>query len=187
MGGCVFAHDSVDPLYGGENTRLIFRNNRWENYGAPYLMSLYSYQPTNKIYTTFQDVKVFTYAVDKRASYHAGNFYVGADIEQSLGGRLADPLSLIYAVNEEISNCYLGGLKNGSTTKQEGIVFLQIKQDQIRRGVYTPKAEDDLLKICVFDIVNESGLPGGGFGGSENFILTADSYGNTLGDMNYGF
>ncbi len=187
MGGCVFAHDSVDPLYGGENTQLVFRNNRWENYGAPYLMSLYSYQPTNKIYTTFQDVKVFTYAVDKRASYHSGNYYTGADIEQSLGGRLADPLSLIYAVNKDISNGYLGGLKRGTTFKQEGIVFLQIKEDQIRRGVYIPKAEDDLLKICVFDIVNESGLPGVGFGGSENFILTADSYGNTLGDMNYGF
>ncbi len=187
MGGCVFAHDSVDPLYGGENTQLVFRNNRWENYGAPYLMSLYSYQPTNKIYTTFQDVKVFTYAVDKRASYHVGNLYTGADIEQSLGGRLADPLSLIYAVNKDISNGYLGGLKNGSTLKQEGIMYLQIKENQILRGVYTPQAEDDFLKICVFDIVNESGLPGVGFGGSENFILTADSYGNTLGDMNYGF
>jgi hypothetical protein len=150
-------------------------------------MSLYSYQPTNKIYTTFQDVKVFTYAVDKRASYHVGNFYTGADIEQSLGGNLADPSGLIFAVNPEISNSYLGALKKGSIVKQEGIMYLQIRDEQMRRGVYTPKAEDALLKICLFDIVNESGLPGVGIGGSENFILTADSYGNTLGDMNYGF
>ncbi len=187
MGGCVFAHDSVDPFYGGENTRLIFRNNRWENYGAPYMMSLYSYQPTNKIYTTFQHVKVFTYAVDKRGSYHFGNYYTGADIEQSLGGRLADPLSLIQAVNPEVSRGYLGGLRKGYVEKQEGILYLQIKEKEIENGTYIPKAEDDLLKICVFDIVNESGLPGIGFGGSENFILTADSYGNTLGEMNYGF
>ena len=187
MGGCVFVHDSVDPEYGGDQTSLVFRNNRWENYGAPYLMSLYSYIPTNRIRTTFQDVKVFTYAVDKRSSYHEGNYYTGADIEQTIGHRIADPVNKIYAVSEEESYGYLGQLKKALLDQYEGVTYLQVKDRQIMAGDYVPKPSDQFLKICLFDIYNASGLPGSGWCGSDDFFLTEDSYGNTLGEMNYGF
>ena len=130
---------------------------------------------------------MFTYAVDKRSSYHEGNYYTGADIEQTIGRRIADPVNKIYAVSEEESYGYLGQLKKALVDQYEGVTYLQVKDRQIMAGDYVPKPSDQFLKICLFDIYNASGLPGSGWCGSDDFFLTEDSYGNTFGEMNYGF
>ena len=84
-----------------------------------------------------------------------------------------------------------GGAKQTVTARSSDTDVATVKVGKAKSGVtkITVTAEDS--GSCVITVKtkgkNSSGKPGTGIGGSENFILTADSYGNTLGDMNYGF
>ncbi|MDE7322583.1 MAG: hypothetical protein K2N73_07580 [Lachnospiraceae bacterium] len=193
-GSCLYLHDPTSPDVSGEAS-LILRNCQMTSYLCPYVMTLQSLLPEcNTMKLTFQNTHISAVAYADDESYVPINVNTGMDVEtlsqlQQLGGQHTTGMSsssfeLVHVTQQEDARLYMEELESalavGNVSKlmniklPEGITYLG-EMDENAAGS---------LKHQVIAIYNRSSRPGFGWCGLDSAYLTADSYGNTLPEMN---
>ena len=175
IAGILFVHDPDTTQYGGTDMQLSFSNNTWVNYGSPYVMCAKSINGNNRVELTFRDVTTYCYATNKEGLYAPGNAYNGADLRILAcdPGSYTTPIIVSDIIGFENG---INALKKNIPFDEPGICFIADEN---------PGVSDVPVIASIYFINNPHDLPGNNWAGSNSFVLTEDSSGNTLEEMNY--
>jgi hypothetical protein len=203
-GGCIYLHDSPLADVGGE-AYLKITNSYLTSYLCPYLLTLESILPdVNMTYFTFQNVKASAVAFSDNTSYVANNVNTFFDVEtldalNSAGllrsaGYTTTATTLVNYLSRKDTIAYMtmleDSLSTGNTTKvkatklSEGITYISDVTTDTSKTT-TATSLYSTAKHQVIAIYNNNNLAGNGWLGLNSAILTTDSVGNTLVEMNY--
>ncbi|MDE7184420.1 MAG: hypothetical protein K2O40_08095 [Lachnospiraceae bacterium] len=201
-GSCIFLHDPTSIEVSGKAS-LVMKGCQLTSYLCPYVMTFQSLLPEyNQLELTFQNTRVSAVEFADDGSYVALDVNTSLDVEtlsmlEEAGALYAAGLSssapkLVHKMTNEEISVYMEAMEK---TVQAGSVS-QALMPQLAEGItrigYHETAETDdssvlapsLLKHHVIAIYNRSNLPGIGWCGLDNAVLTAGSFGNTLVEMN---
>lgn len=193
-GSCLYLHDPTSPDVSGE-TSLIFRNCQMTSYLCPYVMTLQSLLPEcNAMKLTFQNTHISAVAYADDDSYVPANVNTSPDVEtlsqleqfggQYLTGMDSAALELVHVARQEDTRQYMEALG----TAQDAGNMARLMRITLPEGITylgePDKAATGTRKHQVIAIYNRSNQPGLGWCGLDNAYLTADSFGNTLPEMN---
>jgi hypothetical protein len=191
-GGCLYMHDSPLPDIGGE-VHLNMTNSYLTSYLCPYVMTLESILPeSTTTYLTFQNVKASAVAYASDESYVPNNVntFFGVETLDSLNkagllqyaGLTTTAANLVTYLDRKETSSYMNtveeALEKGNASK-----VMSIKLNEGITYIGESK-EESLIKHQVIAIFNSDNLSGDGWCGLNSTYLTADSYGNTLVEMN---
>ena len=201
-GSCIFLHDPTSVDVSGK-AALVMKGCQMTSYLCPYVMTFQSLLPEyNQLELTFQNTRVSAVEFADDGSYVAMDVNSSFDVEtlsmlEETGALYAAGLSssapkLVHKMTNEEISIYMEAMEK---TAQAGSVpqalMPQLAEGITRIGYHeTEESEEQeslapgLLKHHVIAIYNRSNLPGIGWCGLDNAVLTADSYGNTLVEMN---
>lgn len=204
-GSCIFLHDPTSVDVSGK-AALVMKGCQMTSYLCPYVMTFQSLLPEyNQLELTFQNTRVSAVEFADDGSYVAMDVNSSFDVEtlsmlEETGALYAAGLSssapkLVHKMTNEEISIYMEAMEK---TAQAGSVpqalMPQLAEGITRIGYHETeetketKEQDrlapSLLKHHVIAIYNRSNLPGIGWCGLDNAVLTADSYGNTLVEMN---
>ena len=201
-GSCIFLHDPTSVDVSGK-AALVMKGCQMTSYLCPYVMTCQSLLPEyNQLELTFQNTRVSAVEFADDGSYVAMDVNSSFDVEtlsmlEETGALYAAGLSssapkLVHKMTNEEISIYMEAMEK---TAQAGSVpqalMPQLAEGITRIGYHeTEESEEQeslapgLLKHHVIAIYNRSNLPGIGWCGLDNAVLTADSYGNTLVEMN---
>ena len=201
-GSCIFLHDPTSVDVSGK-AALVMKGCQMTSYLCPYVMTFQSLLPEyNQLELTFQNTRVSAVEFADDGSYVAMDVNSSFDVEtlsmlEETGALYAAVLSssapkLVHKMTNEEISIYMEAMEK---TAQAGSVpqalMPQLAEGITRIGYHeTEESEEQeslapgLLKHHVIAIYNRSNLPGIGWCGLDNAVLTADSYGNTLVEMN---
>lgn len=204
-GSCIFLHDPTSVDVSGK-AALVMKGCQMTSYLCPYVMTFQSLLPEyNQLELTFQNTRVSAVEFADDGSYVAMDVNTSFDVEtlsmlEETGALYAAGLSssapkLVHKMTNEEISIYMEAMEK---TAQAGSVpqalMPQLAEGITRIGYHETeetketKEQDrlapSLLKHHVIAIYNRSNLAGNGWCGLDNAVLTADSYGNTLVEMN---
>ena len=204
-GSCIFLHDPTSVDVSGK-AALVMKGCQMTSYLCPYVMTFQSLLPEyNQLELTFQNTRVSAVEFADDGSYVAMDVNSSFDVEtlsmlEETGALYAAGLSssapkLVHKMTNEEISIYMEAMEK---TAQAGSVpqalMPQLAEGITRIGYHETeetketKEQDrlapSLLKHHVIAIYNRSNLAGNGWCGLDNAVLTADSYGNTLVEMN---
>ena len=201
-GSCIFLHDPTSVDVSGK-AALVMKGCQMTSYLCPYVMTFQSLLPEyNQLELTFQNTRVSAVEFADDGSYVAMDVNSSFDVEtlsmlEETGALYAAGLSssapkLVHKMTNEEISIYMEAMEK---TAQAGSVpqalMPQLAEGITRIGYHETEESDEqeslapgLLKHHVIAIYNRSNLPGIGWCGLDNAVLTADSYGNTLVEMN---
>lgn len=197
--GCVYMHDSGEPTCFGE-ANVVFRNCILKNYQSPYVISMHALYEQNHTYLTFQNVKVSTVAYERKSIYNDYNLYHGVNVDMLMAlenqGMLAAsgyqtslPVNLVNRLDISSSQNYertartAAGNLIDSHNMCEGISYLKMSSNNEYEQNRENEAQDRTRSVI--NIWNVGGEASYGWCGLKNTTITADSFGNTLVEMNY--
>jgi hypothetical protein len=209
-GGCLYMHDSPLADVGGE-AHLNITNSYLTSYLCPYILTFESILPdVSTTYFTFKNVKASAVAFSDNTSYVSNNVNTFFDVEtldklNSAGllrsaGYTSTAASLVNYLSREDTIAYMtmleDSLSTGNTTKvratklSEGITYIaDVTSGKTAMAAAmastTATSPYSTVKHQVIAIYNSDNLSGNGWLGLDSAILTSDSYGNTLVEMNY--
>ncbi len=201
-GSCIFLHDPTSVDVSGK-AALVMKGCQMTSYLCPYVMTFQSLLPEyNQLELTFQNTRVSAVEFADDGSYVAMDVNTSFDVEtlsmlEETGALYAAGLSssapkLVHKMTNEEISIYMEAMEK---TVEAGSVpqalMPQLAEGITRIGYHeTEESEEQeslapgLLKHHVIAIYNRSNLPGIGWCGLDNAVLTADSCGNTLVEMN---
>lgn len=200
-GSCIFMHDPTSPEVSGE-AALVMEDCSLTSYLCPYVMTFQSLLPShNSMHLTFQNTKVHAIAYAESSSYVSDNVNTGFDVEtlsmlEKAGvlyntGFKSTAAVLVHSMQLKDSLDYMETLETASETGDytkvesislpEGITYIDTEINNHYENVQTAAFS---AKHQVIAIYNADRQPANGWCGLSNAILTADSYGNTLVEMN---
>ena len=207
-GSCLYMHDPTSEDMSGDAS-LVMRSCDMTSYLSPYVMTFQSLLPEyNTMYLTFQDVHVRAVAYAESDGYVPINVNTGFDVEtlamlEQAGALYATGLSstavpLVHELTPLESKEYMEFLEKASQTADfsvvmamklpEGITYLgkptSDKQSSGKKSPNTAVLSQSAAKHQVIAIYNMDNQAGNGWCGLDNAYLTADSFGNTLVEMN---
>lgn len=207
-GSCLYMHDPTSEDMSGDAS-LVMRSCDMTSYLSPYVMTFQSLLPEyNTMYLTFQDVHVRAVAYAESDGYVPINVNTGFDVEtlamlEQAGALYATGLSstaapLVHELTPLESKEYMEFLEKASQTADfsrvmatklpEGITYLgkptSDKQSSGKKSPNTAVLPQSAAKHQVIAIYNMDNQAGNGWCGLNNAYLTADSFGNTLVEMN---
>ena len=207
-GSCLYMHDPTSEDVSGDAS-LVMRSCDMTSYLSPYVMTFQSLLPEyNTMYLTFQDVHVRAVAYAESDGYVPINVNTGFDVEtlamlEQAGALYATGLSstavpLVHELTPLESKEYMEFLEKASQTADfsvvmatklpEGITYLgkpaSDKQSSGKKSPNTAVLPQSAAKHQVIAIYNIDNQAGNGWCGLDNAYLTADSFGNTLVEMN---
>lgn len=207
-GSCLYMHDPTSEDMSGDAS-LVMRSCDMTSYLSPYVMTFQSLLPEyNTMYLTFQDVHVSAVAYAESDGYVPINVNTGFDVEtlamlEQAGALYATGLSstaapLVHELTPLESKEYMEFLEKASQTADfsmvmatklpEGITYLgkptSDKQSSGKKSPNTAVLPQSAAKHQVIAIYNMDNQAGNGWCGLDNAYLTADSFGNTLVEMN---
>ena len=207
-GSCLYMHDPTSEDVSGDAS-LVMRSCDMTSYLSPYVMTFQSLLPEyNTMYLTFQDVHVRAVAYAESDGYVPINVNTGFDVEtlamlEQAGALYATGLSstavpLVHELTPLESKEYMEFLEKASQTADfsmvmatklpEGITYLgkptSDKQSSGKKSPNTAVLPQSAAKHQVIAIYNMDNQAGNGWCGLDNAYLTADSFGNTLVEMN---
>lgn len=207
-GSCLYMHDPTSEDVSGDAS-LVMRSCDMTSYLSPYVMTFQSLLPEyNTMYLTFQDVHVSAVAYAESDGYVPINVNTGFDVEtlamlEQAGALYATGLSstavpLVHELTPLESKEYMEFLEKASQTADfsvvmatklpEGITYLgkpaSDKQSSGKKSPNTAVLPQSAAKHQVIAIYNIDNQAGNGWCGLDNAYLTADSFGNTLVEMN---
>jgi hypothetical protein len=211
-GGCIYMHDSPLAEVGGE-AHLNITNSSLTSYLCPYILTLESILPdVSTTYFTFQNVKASAVAFSDNTSYVANNVNTFFDVETleklnaanllTGAGYTTTAAKLVNHLERQDTIAYMTmleeSLKTGDTTKvratklNEGITYIsdvttnkKTTDKKTTDKTATAETTNSTAKHQVIAIYNSDNLSGDGWLGLDSAILTSDSFGNTLVEMNY--
>lgn len=204
-GSCIFLHDPTSVDVSGK-AALVMKGCQMTSYLCPYVMTFQSLLPEyNQLELTFQNTRVSAVEFADDGSYVAMDVNSSFDVEtlsmlEETGALYAAGLSssapkLVHKMTNEEISIYMEAMEK---TAQAGSVpqalMPQLAEGITRIGYHETEETKEtkeqerlapsLLKHHVIAIYNKSNLAGNGWCGLDNAVLTADSYGNTLVEMN---
>lgn len=204
-GSCIFLHDPTSVDVSGK-AALVMKGCQMTSYLCPYVMTFQSLLPEyNQLELTFQNTRVSAVEFADDGSYVAMDVNSSFDVEtlsmlEETGALYAAGLSssapkLVHKMTNEEISIYMEAMEK---TAQAGSVpqalMPQLAEGITRIGYHETEETKEtkeqerlapsLLKHHVIAIYNRSNLAGIGWCGLDNAVLTADSYGNTLVEMN---
>ncbi len=204
-GSCIFLHDPTSVDVSGK-AALVMKGCQMTSYLCPYVMTFQSLLPEyNQLELTFQNTRVSAVEFADDGSYVAMDVNSSFDVEtlsmlEETGALYAAGLSssaskLIHKMtNEEISTYMEAMEKTAQAGSVPQALMPQLAEGITRIGYHETEETKEtkeqerlapsLLKHHVIAIYNRSILAGNGWCGLDNAVLTADSYGNTLVEMN---
>lgn len=200
-GGCIYYHNTGEESLGGD-AYFTLKECALRNYKCPYAISVHSMGNCNSVYLTFQNTKVKTIAYEAKHVYNSTNMNNMFDVDaiealENQGKLYVDGFNsslqsdMIMHLDKNKSNEYMKKLRYTLSESEEGpelsegITYIMMvdadKEELERERLEEVKAR----KRYVVDIYNKSQLHGSGWCGLDSIYLTAESYGNTLIEMNY--
>lgn len=198
-GGCMYLHDAPDAGMSGE-TKLIMTGCQLTSYISPYVMTFQSLLPEyNTLSLTFQNVRVSAVAYAESDGYVPLNVNTFLDVETLLAlektgflygtGFSSTAPELVHELTDDEAADYISKFEAARDSKNvlqimaiplpEGITYLAGSHEKASIGISPFRAKHQVIAIY-----NRDNLPGNGWCGLSNAYLTADSYGNTLVEMN---
>lgn len=208
-GSCVFMHDPTSIEVSGA-AALVMKNSSMTSYLCPYVMTFQSLFPAyNSIDLTFQNVRVSAVAYAESDGYISDNVNTSFEVETLLeleqagtlyvNGLNTSATALVHEMSPKEANDYMKALEEaldaGDAAKvmaiklPEGISYIgKIPQD----SETDTKTSAPLFSLPKFNtakhqviaVYNAGNQPGSGWCGLNNAVLNADSFGNTLVEMN---
>lgn len=202
-GGCVFLHDCILKRLCGK-ANFVMKNCQLTSYLSPYILSIHSLRPENTTYLTFQNVKVNAVAYENRKLYNVINMNTSFEVDilsvldktgqlKNAGFKSTVMNNIVHELTYDESNAHIKKVEKCVEEKDmrslflsplpEGITYLTYKKDL--------NPNEQVLDITnnakrhIISIYNENGTIGNGWCGLNNTYLTAESYGNTLIEMNF--
>lgn len=204
-GSCIFLHDPTSVDVSGK-AALVMKGCQMTSYLCPYVMTFQSLLPEyNQIELTFQNTRVSAVEFADDGSYVAMDVNSSFDVEtlsmlEETGALYAAGLSssapkLVHKMTNEEISIYMEAMEKtveaGSVPQAlmpqlaEGITRIGYHEtEETKETKEQERLAPSLLKHHVIAIYNRSNLAGNGWCGLDNAVLTADSYGNTLVEMN---
>lgn len=204
-GSCIFLHDPTSVDVSGK-AALVMKGCQMTSYLCPYVMTFQSLLPEyNQLELTFQNTRVSAVEFADDGSYVAMDVNSSFDVEtlsmlEETGALYAAGLSssapkLVHKMTNEEISIYMEAMEKtveaGSVPQAlmpqlaEGITRIGYHEtEETKETKEQERLAPSLLKHHVIAIYNRSNLPGIGWCGLDNAVLTADSYGNTLVEMN---
>lgn len=207
-GSCIYMHDPTSADVSGDAS-LIMRSCKMTSYLCPYVMTFQSLYPEyNTMYLTFQDVHVSAVAYAESDGYVPINVNTAFDVETLsmleqagalyMTGLSSTAVPLVHELTPLESKEYMEVLEKAADTADfsevmatdlpEGITYLgKPASDEKLSGKKSQDTANLLLsagKHQVIAIYNRDNQPGNGWCGLDNAYLTAESFGNTLVEMN---
>ena len=204
-GSCIFLHDPTSVDVSGK-AALVMKGCQMTSYLCPYVMTFQSLLPEyNQLELTFQNTRVSAVEFADDGSYVAMDVNSSFDVEtlsmlEETGALYAAGLSssapkLVHKMTNEEISIYMEAMEKtveaGSVPQAlmpqlaEGIKRIGYHEtEETKETKEQERLAPSLLKHHVIAIYNRSNLAGNGWCGLDNAVLTADSYGNTLVEMN---
>ena len=204
-GSCIFLHDPTSVDVSGK-AALVMKGCQMTSYLCPYVMRFQSLLPEyNQLELTFQNTRVSAVEFADDGSYVAMDVNSSFDVEtlsmlEETGALYAAGLSssapkLVHKMTNEEISIYMEAMEKtveaGSVPQAlmpqlaEGITRIGYHEtEETKETKEQERLAPSLLKHHVIAIYNRSNLAGNGWCGLDNAVLTADSYGNTLVEMN---
>ena len=204
-GSCIFLHDPTSVDVSGK-AALVMKGCQMTSYLCPYVMTFQSLLPEyNQLELTFQNTRVSAVEFADDGSYVAMDVNSSFDVEtlsmlEETGALYAAGLSssapkLVHKMTNEEISIYMEAMEKtveaGSVPQAlmpqlaEGITRIGYHEtEETKETKEQERLAPSLLKHHVIAIYNRSNLAGIGWCGLDNAVLTADSYGNTLVEMN---
>lgn len=204
-GSCIFLHDPTSVDVSGK-AALVMKGCQMTSYLCPYVMTFQSLLPEyNQLELTFQNTRVSAVEFADDGSYVAMDVNSSFDVEtlsmlEETGALYAAGLSssapkLVHKMTNEEISIYMEAMEKtveaGSVPQAlmpqlaEGITRIGYHEtEETKETKEQKRLAPSLLKHHVIAIYNRSNLAGNGWCGLDNAVLTADSYGNTLVEMN---
>lgn len=194
-GGCIYLHDSTSTEVGGES-KLMMRGCYLRSYLCPYVLTFQTYDPSNSIYLTFQDVHVSAVAYEDSESYRENNVSTSFDVRTLLllermgalhqtGLTSSVTTNLIHEIEMDAVYKYMEILeKSLETGDASEVMAVNLPEGITYIGLHDDMTINMDVKRQVIAVYNYDGQPGTGWCGLNNAYLTSDSYGNTLVEMN---
>ena len=204
-GSCIFLHDPTSVDVSGK-AALVMKGCQMTSYLCPYVMTFQSLLPEyNQLELTFQNTRVSAVEFADDGSYVAMDVNTSFDVEtlsmlEETGALYAAGLSssapkLVHKMTNEEISIYMEAMEKtveaGSVPQAlmpqlaEGITRIGYHEtEETKETKEQERLAPSLLKHHVIAIYNRSNLAGNGWCGLDNAVLTADSYGNTLVEMN---
>ena len=201
-GSCIFLHDPTSIDVSGKAS-FVMKGCQMTSYLCPYVMTFQSLLPEyNQLELTFQNTRVSAVEFADDGSYVALDVNSSFDVEtlsvlEEAGALYAAGLSssapkLVHTMTNAEIGVYMEEMEHMAQTGSVSQALLPQLAEGITRIGYHETAQTDaidalapsLLKHHVIAIYNRSNLPGTGWCGLDNAVLTADSFGNTLVEMN---
>lgn len=204
-GSCIFLHDPTSVDVSGK-AALVMKGCQMTSYLCPYVMTFQSLLPEyNQLELTFQNTRVSAVEFADDGSYVAMDVNSSFDVEtlsmlEETGALYAAGLSssapkLVHKMTNEEISIYMEAMEKtveaGSVPQAlmpqlaEGITRIGYHEtEETKETKEQERLAPSLLKHHVIAIYNRSNLAGNGWCGLDNAVLTADSYGNTLVEMN---
>lgn len=204
-GSCIFLHDPTSVDVSGK-AALVMKGCQMTSYLCPYVMTFQSLLPEyNQLELTFQNTRVSAVEFADDGSYVAMDVNTSFDVEtlsmlEETGALYAAGLSssapkLVHKMTNEEISIYMDAMEKtveaGSVPQAlmpqlaEGITRIGYHEtEETKETKEQDRLAPSLLKHHVIAIYNRSNLAGNGWCGLDNAVLTADSYGNTLVEMN---
>ncbi len=204
-GSCIFLHDPTSVDVSGK-AALVMKGCQMTSYLCPYVMTFQSLLPEyNQLELTFQNTRVSAVEFADDGSYVAMDVNSSFDVEtlsmlEETGALYAAGLSssapkLVHKMTNEEISIYMEVMEKtveaGSVPQAlmpqlaEGITRIGYHEtEETKETKEQERLAPSLLKHHVIAIYNRSNLAGNGWCGLDNAVLTADSYGNTLVEMN---
>ena len=204
-GSCIFLHDPTSVDVSGK-AALVMKGCQMTSYLCPYVMTFQSLLPEyNQLELTFQNTRVSAVEFADDGSYVAMDVNSSFDVEtlsmlEETGALYAAGLSssapkLVHKMTNEEISIYMEAMEKtveaGSVPQAlmpqlaEGITRIGYHEtEETKETKEQERLAPSLVKHHVIAIYNRSNLAGNGWCGLDNAVLTADSYGNTLVEMN---
>lgn len=204
-GSCIFLHDPTSVDVSGK-AALVMKGCQMTSYLCPYVMTFQSLLPEyNQLELTFQNTRVSAVEFADDGSYVAMDVNTSFDVEtlsmlEETGALYAAGLSssapkLVHKMTNEEISIYMEAMEKtveaGSVPQAlmpqlaEGITRIGYHEtEETKETKEQERLAPSLLKHHVIAIYNRSNLADNGWCGLDNAVLTADSYGNTLVEMN---
>lgn len=198
-GSCIFMHDPTSIEVCGRAS-LIMKGCQMTSYLCPYVMTFQSLLPEyNAFELTFQNNRVSAVEYADDGSYTPLNVNTALDVNtlsmlEKSGALYTTGLSssapkLVHEMTIEEMCVYMEALqKTIETGNAAGVVTTRLPEGITRIGYYEQSEnsiiQPGILKHQVIAIYNRSNQSGYGWCGLDNASLTADSFGNTLVEMN---
>lgn len=190
-GSCLYLHDPTSPDVSGE-VSLILRNCQMTSYLCPYVMTLQSLLPEcNAMKLTFQNTHISAVAYADDDSYVPVNVNTSPDVETLSqlselypAGMNTGGLELVHVAQRDDARQYMEELETAQDTGNMARLLRITLPEGITYLGEPDKGTTGTRKHQVIAIYNRSNQSGMGWCGLDNAYLTADSFGNTLPEMN---